>query len=68
MADSRLKYIETATAKSVGDPRFLAEGEKRELYTDYVDSAGTRRNAMSIVTSVTAEQKKRVQDILARAR
>jgi tripartite-type tricarboxylate transporter receptor subunit TctC len=28
----------------------------------------TRRNAMSIVTSVTPEQRKRVRDILARAR
>ena len=68
MAANRLKYLESATAKSVGDPAFLAEGEKRELYTDYVDAAGTRRNAMSIVTSVTPEQRKRVRDILARAR
>ena len=29
---------------------FLAEGDKRQLYTDYVDAAGTRKNAMSIVT------------------
>ena len=47
---------------------FLAEGDKRQLYTDYVDAAGTRKNAMSIVTAITPEQKKLVQDILARAR
>src|SRR5882757_10536165 len=29
MAANRLKYLESATAKSVGDPAFLAEGEKR---------------------------------------
>ncbi len=45
-----------------------AEGDKRQLYTDYVDAAGTRQNALSIVTTVTPEQRKLVQDILAGAR
>jgi tripartite-type tricarboxylate transporter receptor subunit TctC len=68
MTDSRLAFLEAATKKSVSDPNFLAEGDKRQLYTDYVDAAGTRQNAMSIVTNVTPEQRKLVQDILARAR
>ena len=54
--------------KRSATPHFLAEGEKRQLYTDYVDAAGTRKNATSIVTTVTPEQRKLVQDILARAR
>jgi tripartite-type tricarboxylate transporter receptor subunit TctC len=68
MPESRLSFLETATAKAVSDPQFLAEGDKRQLYTDYVDAAGTRKNAMSIVTAITPEQKKLVQDILAKAR
>jgi tripartite-type tricarboxylate transporter receptor subunit TctC len=68
MTDSRLAFLEAATAKSVRDPNFLAEGDKRQLYTDYVDAAGTRQNAMSIVTNVTPEQRKLVQNILAKAR
>ena len=68
MPDSRLAFLEAATEKSVGDANFLAEGDKRQLYTDYVDGAGTRRNAMSIVTNVTPAQRKLVHDILARAR
>jgi tripartite-type tricarboxylate transporter receptor subunit TctC len=68
MTDSRLAFLEAATKKSVSDSSFLAEGEKRELYTNYVDGAGTRKNATSIVTNVTPEQKKLVQDILAKAR
>ena len=68
MPESRLSFLEAATAKAVSDPQFLAEGDKRQLYTDYVDAAGTRKNAMSIVTTITPEQKKLVQDILARAR
>jgi tripartite-type tricarboxylate transporter receptor subunit TctC len=65
---TRLAFLEAATAKSLKDPAFLAEGEKRQLYTDYVDAAGTRKNALSIVSAVTPEQRKLVQDILARAR
>jgi putative tricarboxylic transport membrane protein len=68
MTDSRLAFLEAAAAKAVSDPNFLAEGAKRQLYTDYVDAAGTRKNALSIVTTVTPEQRKLVQDILARAR
>jgi hypothetical protein len=68
MTDSRLAFLEAAAAKAVSDPNFLAEGEKRQLYTDYVDAAGTRKNALRIVMTVTPEQRKLVQDILARAR
>jgi len=68
MSASRLAFLEAATAKAVKDPAFLAEGDKRQLYTDYVDAAGTRKNALSIVATVTPEQRKLVQDILARAR
>jgi tripartite-type tricarboxylate transporter receptor subunit TctC len=68
MTDSRLAFLEAAVAKALRDPNFLAEGDKRQLYTDYVDAAGTRKNAMSIVTTVTPEQRKLVQDILAGAR
>jgi tripartite-type tricarboxylate transporter receptor subunit TctC len=68
MTESRLAFLEAATAKAVRDPSFLAEGEKRQLYTDYVDAAGTRKNATSIVTTVSPEQRKLVQDILAKAR
>jgi putative tricarboxylic transport membrane protein len=68
MTDSRLAFLEAAVRKALSDPHFLAEGEKRQLYTDYLDAAGTRKNATSIVTTVTPEQRKLVQDILARAR
>ena len=68
MSDSRLAFLEAATERSVSDPHFLAEGDKRQLYTDYVDAAGTRKNAMSIVTNITPEQRRLVAEILARAR
>jgi tripartite-type tricarboxylate transporter receptor subunit TctC len=68
MSQSRLAFLEAAVQKAVSDPNFLAEGDKRQLYTDYVDAAGTRKNAMSIVTNVTPEQRTLVQKVLARAR
>jgi tripartite-type tricarboxylate transporter receptor subunit TctC len=68
MTGSRLAFLEAAVRKAVADPKFLAEGDKRQLYTDYVDAAGTRKNALSIVTAVTPAQKKQVQDILAKGR
>ena len=68
MTDSRLSFLEAAVKKSVSDPNFLAEGDKRQLFTDYLDGAGTRKNALSLVANVTPEQKKRVQAILAKAR
>ncbi len=68
MTDSRLAFLEAAVQKAVSDPNFVAEGDKRQLYTDYVDAAGTRKNAMSIVTNVTPEQRKLVQKVLARAK
>jgi tripartite-type tricarboxylate transporter receptor subunit TctC len=68
LTNDRLVYLEAAVAKAVKDPAFLAEGDKRQLYTDYVDAAGTRKNAVGIVTTVTPEQRKLVQDILAKAR
>jgi hypothetical protein len=58
---------EAVTKKAVSDPKSLAEGGKRQLYTDYVDAAGTRANAMSIVTNVTPKQRKLVPDVLAKA-
>jgi tripartite-type tricarboxylate transporter receptor subunit TctC len=68
MTDSRLAFMEAAVAKAVGDPAFLAEGDKRQLYTDYVNAAGTRKNATTIVTTATPAQRQLVHDILAKAR
>jgi tripartite-type tricarboxylate transporter receptor subunit TctC len=68
MSESRRAFLEAAVRKSVNDPNFVAEGEKRQLYSDYVDAAGTRKNAVSIVTNATPAQRKLVQKILARAK
>jgi hypothetical protein len=68
MTDRRLAVLEAAVAKAVSDPAFLAEGEKRQLPTDYVNAANTHKNATTIVRTMTAPQRKLVQDIIAGAR
>jgi tripartite-type tricarboxylate transporter receptor subunit TctC len=68
MPAARIGYMQAAVRRALQDRQFLAEGDKRQLYTDYVDAAGTRKNAMTIVVDSTPEQRKRVQNILAKAR
>jgi hypothetical protein len=46
----------------------VAEGEKSQRYINYLDAAATRRNAQDVVANIGPEQRKRVQDILAKAR
>jgi tripartite-type tricarboxylate transporter receptor subunit TctC len=65
---ARLKYLQEAYRQMLNDPQLRAEGEKSQRYVDYVDAEATRRNALTVVSDVTPEQKKRVQSILAKAR
>ena len=39
----RARALQDAFLAAHRDPQFLAEGDKRQLYTDYVDAAGTRK-------------------------
>src|SRR4029079_11802985 len=55
VCNSRLAFIEAAVKKAVSHPAFLAEGDKRQLYTDYVDGAGTRKNALSLTTEASPD-------------
>ena len=65
---ARLRYLQEAYRQMLNDPQLRAEGEKSQRYVDYVDAEATRKNALTVVSDVTPEQKKRVQAILAKAR
>ena len=65
---ARLAYLEAAVKKTLTDPALVAEGERSQRYIDYLAADVTRKNALTVVTDITPEQKKRVQDILAKAR
>jgi tripartite-type tricarboxylate transporter receptor subunit TctC len=64
----RLAYLQDAVKATLNDPALVAEGEKSQRYIDYLDADATRKNARDVVTDITPEQRKRVQDILAKAR
>ena len=65
---NRLAYLQAAVKATLNEPALVAEGEKSQRYIDYLDAATTRKNAQDVVVDISAEQRKRVQDILAKAR
>lgn len=65
---ARLAYLQAAVKATLADPALLAEGERSERYIDYLDAAATRKNAQDVVSEITAQQRKRVQDIISKAR
>jgi tripartite-type tricarboxylate transporter receptor subunit TctC len=68
MSAGRLAYLQAAVKQTLNEPALIAEGERSQRYIDYLDAAATRKNAQDVVSNITPEQRKRVQDILAKAR
>jgi tripartite-type tricarboxylate transporter receptor subunit TctC len=68
VAPARLAFLQAAVKSTLTDPVLLAEGEKSQRYIDYLDAATTRRNAQDVVSEPTPQQRKRVQDIITKAR
>ena len=66
MPKARLAYLQAAIKETLHNPQLIAEGERTERIIEYLDPESTLKNAQTIVTNVTPEQKKRVQTILAR--
>jgi len=64
----RLAALQAAVKQTLNEPALIAEGEKSQRYIDYLDAAATRKNAQDVVTNISPEQRKRVQDILTKAR
>ena len=66
MPKARLAYLQAAIKETLHNPQLIAEGERTERIIEYLDPESTLKNAQTIVSNVTPEQKKRVQTILAR--
>jgi hypothetical protein len=64
----RLATLQAAVKETLNAPALVAEGERSQRYIDYLDAVATRKNAQDMVTNISPEQRKRVQDILAKAR
>jgi hypothetical protein len=65
---SRLATLQAAVKETLTAPALVAEGERSQRYIDHLDAVATRKNAQGVVTEISPEQRKRVQDILAKAR
>jgi tripartite-type tricarboxylate transporter receptor subunit TctC len=68
MSAGRLAYLQAAVKQTLNEPALIAEGERSQRYIDYLEAAATRKNAQDVVSNISPEQRKRVQDILAKAR
>jgi tripartite-type tricarboxylate transporter receptor subunit TctC len=68
MPPGRLATLQAAIRETLNEPALVAEGERSQRYIDYLDAVVTRRNAQDVVTNISPEQRKRVQDILTKAR
>jgi len=64
----RLATLQAAVKETLNAPALVAEGEKSQRYINYLDAGATRRNAQDVVSDISPAQRKRVQDILAKAR
>ena len=62
---ARLAFLQEAVKQTLHNPQLIADGEKAERIIEYLDPAGTLRNAVAVVDSVTPEQKAQVLKILA---
>jgi tripartite-type tricarboxylate transporter receptor subunit TctC len=63
---ARLAYLQEAVKETLHNPQLIADGERTERIIEYLDPDSTHKNALRVVSNVTADQKKRVQTILAR--
>jgi tripartite-type tricarboxylate transporter receptor subunit TctC len=62
---ARLAYLQAAMKETLHNPQLIAEGERAERYVEYLDPDSTLANARKVISEPTADQKRRVLDIIA---
>ena len=62
----RLARLRDGVKTALHDPELIAEGEKTQRYVDFIDAEETRKATISVVTSPTPDQKKRMMDIISK--
>jgi tripartite-type tricarboxylate transporter receptor subunit TctC len=68
MPAPRLAFLEEVVKRTLHNPQLIADGERSERIIEYLDPASTHKNVLKVTSNVTPEQKKRVLEILAKAR
>ncbi|MDB5650570.1 MAG: extra-cytoplasmic solute receptor family protein [Hyphomicrobiales bacterium] len=62
---ARVAYLQAAMKETLHNPQLIADGERAERYVDYLDPESTLANARKVISEPTADQKRRVLDIIA---
>jgi tripartite-type tricarboxylate transporter receptor subunit TctC len=62
---ARLAYLQAAMKETLHNPQLIADGERAERYVEYLDPDNTLANARKVISEPTADQKRRVLDIIA---
>jgi tripartite-type tricarboxylate transporter receptor subunit TctC len=60
----RLLFLQQAVMKTLTNDDLIAEGEKTQRYIDYVDAQQTQKLVDRVITEITPEQKKQVQNVV----
>jgi putative tricarboxylic transport membrane protein len=68
MPKARLAFLQAAIKETLHNPQLIAEGEKAQRIIEYLDPNSTHQNALRVVANVTPDQKRRVQNIVARTK
>ena len=63
---ARLAFLQAALKDVLHNPQLIEEGERTERIIEYLDPESTLKNALAVVEKVSGDQKKRVQNIVAR--
>jgi tripartite-type tricarboxylate transporter receptor subunit TctC len=66
MAPARLTFMQEAARKALTDPELIAEGNRSRRIVDFQDPASTTRMAVSVVGSLTPEQRERIRAVVAK--
>jgi tripartite-type tricarboxylate transporter receptor subunit TctC len=62
----RVDYLRAAVKKVLTDPKVIAEGEKSQRYIKYVDAKETEENALGVISKISPERKKLIQEVVLR--
>jgi tripartite-type tricarboxylate transporter receptor subunit TctC len=68
VSEPRLKFMQRAAKEALTDPKLIAEGQKRQLLIDYGGPAETRTMAISVLASLTPEQKQLMKEVISKAK
>lgn len=66
MAEARLAFMRQATRQALTDPALIAEGKRTQRLVDFQDPETAMRMAISVVGSLTPEQRQSIRTIVAK--